>query len=69
MKNPFPIIKNFSVEIVQELRKSSWPTVSELKYSTLIVIIAMVLLGIYISIVDFSLHQVVHLFSTWFQPV
>lgn len=53
--------------MVQELRKSSWPTTSELQYSTLIVIIAMVVLSIYISIVDFSLHQVVHLFSTWFQ--
>ena len=65
MKNPFRTISNFWVEMIAELKKASWPNKKELKDSTIVVIIAIVLLGAYISIVDFSLFQVVDLFTTW----
>lgn len=67
MKNPFSTIRTFWNETVGELKKASWPTRKELKESTVIVIIGIALLGFYVGIVDFSLFQVVNLFSNWAQ--
>lgn len=67
MKNPFSAIRIFWGETVGELKKASWPTRKELKESTIVVIIGIVLLGFYVGIVDFSLKEVVNLFSTWAQ--
>jgi preprotein translocase subunit SecE len=47
------------------LKKASWPTASELKDSTIVVIVACLLLGLFTSISDFSLYQVVDLFTSW----
>jgi preprotein translocase subunit SecE len=65
MKNPFRSIRIFSGEIVDELKKASWPTWSELRDSTLVVIVAALILGVFTSITDFSLYQVVDLFTSW----
>jgi preprotein translocase subunit SecE len=65
MKNPFRSTRVFFGEIVDELKKASWPTWSELRDSTLVVIVAAVILGIFTSISDFSLYQVVDLFTSW----
>ncbi|MDE6576453.1 MAG: preprotein translocase subunit SecE [Opitutales bacterium] len=53
--NPFTKIKQFTLEIVKELKKASWPSAKSLKHSTAVVIIAMFLLGSYVSIIDFAL--------------
>jgi len=63
MKNPFRSTRIFLGEMVGELQKASWPTRSELRDSTVVVIIAAVLLGIFTSISDFSLYQFVDLFT------
>ncbi len=63
MKNPFRKIRIFYNETLNELKKSSWPDRKELKDSTIVVIIAVALLGGYVSLVDFSLFQVVSLFT------
>jgi len=63
MKNPFRSIRIFSGETINELKKATWPTWTELKDSTLVVIVAVIILGIFISIADFSLFQVVYLFT------
>jgi preprotein translocase subunit SecE len=65
MKNPFRSIRIFTGETLAELRKATWPTRTELKDSTIVVVIAVIILGVFISIADFSLFQVVYLFTEW----
>jgi preprotein translocase subunit SecE len=61
----FRNIRIFFGEIVAELQKASWPTREELKDSTIVVIVACLLLGVFTSISDFALYQVVDLFTSW----
>ena len=63
MKNPFPVIRIFVGEMVGELQKASWPTRTELRDSTIVVIVASGLLGLFTSIADFSLYQFLDLFT------
>ncbi len=65
MKNPFRSIRIFTVEIIDELKKATWPTRTELRDSTIVVIVAAVILGLFTSISDFALYQVVDLFTRW----
>ena len=64
--------KNFFAEVRTELQKASWPWESkekgfrrykELTDSTLVVIIAMLLLGGYVALFDFVLITFVHYFT------
>jgi preprotein translocase subunit SecE len=61
MANPFRTIRIFTSELVGELQKASWPTKTELKDSTIVVIVACVLLGLFTSVSDFALLSVVDL--------
>jgi len=65
MKNPFRSTRIFFGEMVGELLKASWPTRTELRDSTLVVVLAGVLLGVFTSISDFALINVVDLFTSW----
>ncbi len=65
MKNPFSSIRTFTGEMIAELKKASWPTYRELRDSTILVIVASVLLGLFTSLSDFSLYQVVDLVTSW----
>ena len=64
MKNPFQSTRIFVGEMVGALQKASWPTRTELRDSTVVVIMASLLLGLFTSISDFSLYQVVDLFTS-----
>jgi len=64
--------KNFINEVKVELQKASWPwepkekgikRYKELTDSTLVVIIAMLLLGGYVALFDFILVNVIHFFT------
>jgi preprotein translocase subunit SecE len=64
--------KNFFSEVRLELQKASWPwdpkekgmkRYKELTDSTLVVIIAMLLLGGYVALFDFILVNVIHFFT------
>lgn len=64
--------KNFFSEVKVELQKASWPwepkekgfrRYKELSDSTLVVVIAMLLLGGYVALFDFILVNVVHYFT------
>ena len=63
MKNPFRSTRIFLGEMVDELQKASWPTKTELRDSTVVVIVAVFVLGLFTAISDFSLVQVVSLFT------
>ena len=49
--------------MVGELQKAAWPTKTELRDSTIVVVFASALLGIFTSISDFSLVSFVDLFT------
>jgi len=53
--NPFRKVRTFYKETVAELTKASWPTISELRESTIVVVLGVVVLGFFISVSDFSL--------------
>ena len=65
MKNPFTSIRLFYKEMTTELKKATWPTKTELRDSTIIVLIATAILGSYISLIDFSLMNGVELLTSW----
>ena len=65
MTNPFRSTRIFAGEIVDELKKATWPTKTELRDSTIVVIVAALILGVFTSISDFALYQVVDLFTSW----
>jgi len=65
MKNPFRSVRIFAGEMVAELKKATWPTRTELRDSTLVVIVAVIILGVFTSIADFSIVNVVTLFTSW----
>ncbi|HEY4757993.1 MAG TPA: preprotein translocase subunit SecE [Chthoniobacterales bacterium] len=65
-------VKNFFNEVKIELQKASWPwdpkekgfrKYKELSDSTVVVIVAMLLLGGYVSFWDFILVNIVHFFT------
>jgi len=65
-------VKNFFIEVRTELTKCSWPwdlkergfrRYKELFDSTLVVVIAMLLLGGYVALFDFVLVNVIHFFT------
>jgi preprotein translocase subunit SecE len=65
-------VKNFVTEVRVELQKCSWPwdpkergfrRYKELVDSTIVVVIAMLLLGGYVALFDFVLVNVVHFFT------
>ena len=64
MKNPFSSTRIFLGEMVGELQKATWPTRIELRDSTVVVILAMFILGVFTSISDFSLASFVDLFTS-----
>jgi len=65
MANPFRSVRIFASELVSELQKASWPTREELKDSTIVVIVACLLLGLFTSISDFALYNFVDAVTTF----
>ena len=51
--------------MVIELKKASWPSKTELRDSTVVVLIATAILGTYIALIDFSLMNGVELLTSW----
>ena len=65
MKNPFNSVRLFYKETMIELKKASWPSKIELRDSTIVVLLATVLLGSFIALTDFSLMNGVQLLTDW----
>ena len=54
-------MRAFFGEVRQELKKCSWPSWSELKESTLVVIFSVVLLGVFVGFSDVLINSVLRL--------
>ena len=65
MANPFQRTRIFFVEMVAELQKATWPTKTELRDATVVVIAASAILGVFTAVSDFALSQVVDLFTSF----
>ncbi|MBS1485589.1 MAG: preprotein translocase subunit SecE [Opitutales bacterium] len=61
MANPFTRVRQFYRETVVELKKANWPNGSEIRSSMVVVFVAILLLGAFIAIADFSVYNVVSL--------
>ncbi|MBO6103011.1 MAG: preprotein translocase subunit SecE [Opitutales bacterium] len=61
MANPFSRVRQFYKETVVELKRANWPNFSEIRSSMLVVFVAIFLLGAFISLVDFSVLNVISL--------
>jgi preprotein translocase subunit SecE len=48
---------------MSELKKTTWPTRSELTNSTIVVIVTIILLGAFTSIADFSVYSWVQMLT------
>jgi len=68
MANPFGKIRIFFGETVAELKKASWPTRMELRDSTVVVLIAVVLLGAAIFVADWSVFNWVTFLTKLIRP-
>ena len=55
----FQKIKRFLKEVKVELTKVTWPTPSELRATTTVVIITSFIMAVFIGIVDFGLAQII----------
>lgn len=65
MKNPFRSIRIFTAETITELKKATWPTFPELRESTAVVLVAVAIMGVFVAVADFSIANVVSLFTSW----
>lgn len=55
----------FLAETGTELKKASWPGRQELWQSTVLVLFAVMLLGFFVALFDFSLYNFVSFFTQW----
>lgn len=55
IKSIFTKIKTFRDEVITELKVVSWPSKNEVWYTTIVVIIAVFIFGIYLFLVDIIL--------------
>ena len=57
----FEKMRVFLDEVKAEMKKVTWPTFVQTKGSTMVVIVAVIMVGIYFGIVDFFLSRLVNL--------
>jgi preprotein translocase subunit SecE len=55
--------RSFLAEVRNELRRSTWPTRSELLESTVVVIVSVILFAIFVSVCDTLLAKIVGLLA------
>ncbi len=58
-RNPVIRARDFFVEVVAELKKSSWPTRKELVDSSLVVIVTVLILGLFVAGTDIIVGRIV----------
>jgi preprotein translocase subunit SecE len=56
-------LRNYVLETREELRKCTWPSVDELKGSTVVVVISIILIGVFTVAIDFLLNGIIRWIS------
>ena len=56
-------LRNYVLETREELRKCTWPSVDELKGSTVVVVISILLIGAFTVAIDFLLNGIIRWMS------
>ncbi len=56
-------LRNYVLETREELRKCTWPSVDELKGSTVVVVISILLIGVFTVAIDFLLNGIIRWIS------
>lgn len=56
-------ISNYVMETREELRKCTWPSVDELKGSTLVIMVSIFLLGGFVVCVDYVISQLIRIIT------
>jgi preprotein translocase subunit SecE len=59
VKDTWVRIKTFFVEVNAEVRKVTWPTFKEVRDTTIVVIVAVFIFGIFLYLVDMALHRLI----------
>ncbi len=54
-------VRGFVNEVIEELKKVSWPSRTELKSSTSLVIVSMIVLIVFVAVIDLLLHALIGL--------
>ena len=54
-------VANYVAETREELRKCTWPSVEELKGSTVVILVSIVLIGIFTVGIDFVISRILSL--------
>jgi len=54
-------IRGFVNEVIEELKKVSWPSRTEVKNSTRLVIFSMIMLAIFVGLIDQLLYAIIRL--------
>lgn len=54
--------QNYIKDVIQEMKKVTWPTMEELKGSTMVVIIFAIVMGIFVAAIDMLLTMGVKVF-------
>jgi preprotein translocase subunit SecE len=57
VKDRFVKVKTFFSEVIQEAKKVTWPTFKEVRDTTIVVIIAIFIFGIFLYLVDMALGE------------
>lgn len=63
MANKPNISKNFATEVVEELKRVTWPTKQETIRLTLIVVFISLIIGLYVGIIDVLLAKALELLT------
>jgi len=56
-------LSNYVLETKEELRKCTWPSVDELKGSTLVILVTILLLGAFIVGIDFFVSMLIRIIT------
>lgn len=59
IKEVFVNGKTFFVEVIAETKKVTWPTFKEVRDTTIVVIIAVLIFGFYLYLVDLALGEMI----------
>lgn len=51
-------VKTFFSEVITEMKKVSWPTRKEVRDTTFVVIIAVIIFGVYLFVIDLALQAI-----------